>query len=78
MLELLCPIFGRVSITRFQTNPRSADPETLLPFVKQAVVEKQDSVESALESALESQLIVAAGSFYLAGEVYNWLSKVRN
>lgn len=76
MFRVLAPLFDAFVLTRFQSNPRSAPPDQLAAHLRQvrpdAEITVRDNSASALATATnraDSELIVIAGSVYLAGEL---------
>lgn len=76
MLEILAPAFDHFHLTRYQSNPRSADPEfveKLLSSLNKRGARKYRSTEDAWSSAWAQvgpdDGIVVAGSVFLAGEL---------
>ena len=76
MLEILAPAFDYFHLTRYQSNPRSADPEVvekLLSSLNKRGTRKYRSTEDAWSSAWAQvgpdDGIVVAGSVFLAGEL---------
>jgi dihydrofolate synthase / folylpolyglutamate synthase len=76
----LVPHFDRVIVTQYQENPRAVPAEALLELVRAASegrVERQIEVcrapgeawEAACRGAAPGELVVVAGSFYLAAEL---------
>jgi dihydrofolate synthase/folylpolyglutamate synthase len=76
MLAVLAPLFARLYLTRFQSNPRSVPPEqltTLLPAEQQAnavpCATTAEAWQRIRQDATEDDLICATGSVFLAGEL---------
>jgi dihydrofolate synthase/folylpolyglutamate synthase len=82
ILSQLLPRFEVLVLTRFQNNPRSAEPEALAeavhamlashPLCERRVIVQPDSLsawQTALSLAGADDLICIAGSFFLAAEL---------
>ncbi|MDP6443434.1 MAG: cyanophycin synthetase, partial [Pirellulaceae bacterium] len=74
MLKLLTRRFDRIVLTRFQTNPRAADPcalgDLVGPTCEATVVDDpRKAWRRAYGEASSDSLICVAGSFFLAAEL---------
>jgi len=76
MLRVLAPHFQHAWLTRYTNNPRSADPEQLAAWLRQAAdvpttvsPTPTAAFQQALESAGPDDLICITGSIFLAGEL---------
>jgi dihydrofolate synthase / folylpolyglutamate synthase len=76
MLAELAPVIDQFHLTRFRSNPRSADPETVADTLRKLArneIFSHPTPESAWAAARETASlddgIVVAGSVFLAGEL---------
>ena len=76
---LLAPNFHSITLTKYQKNPRSVDPQRLYDSVvtpcnnlaarTQIVADPREALESVKREATADDLIVITGSFYLIAEL---------
>jgi len=76
MLEILAPEFDHFHLTRYQSNPRSADPENIKNLIKRldkssvlVYTSPGEAWASAWSQVGPEDGIVVAGSVFLAGEL---------
>jgi dihydrofolate synthase/folylpolyglutamate synthase len=77
MFRVLAPHFDRIILTRFTENPRAVPPERLLEILRagsdvsaELAPTPAAAWRAALAAAGRDDLIVAAGSVFLAGELH--------
>lgn len=82
MLRILLPRFDEVIYTRYKNNPRAVPPEQLAAIGATIADTPQNTTDSPrqawqhiTERATRDQLIVVAGSFFIAGEMRTEIEK---
>ncbi len=72
--------FDRVIVTRFQTNPRAANPQSIADTVPHPDLRIEDQPELAWQSAIQSvdspELICVAGSAFLCSELRPLVTRI--
>jgi dihydrofolate synthase/folylpolyglutamate synthase len=76
MLSELVPVFDQFYLTRFRSNPRSAEPEAVADMLRELGTDgitihatPEDAWAAARQFAKKVDRIVVAGSVFLAGEL---------
>lgn len=77
--EILAPHFHSLTLTKYQNNPRSVEPQTLFDAIvsscnnlatrTQIIVSPLEALQQVRQQAAPDDLIVVTGSFYLIAEL---------